>query len=58
MITEMAAGYPEPVLCQGPISTSDSQPGQASTGLAKELVHNPMETLKRALGPTQCYCQG
>ena len=39
MITEMAAGYPGPVLCQGPISASDFQPGQVGTGLAKELVH-------------------
>ena len=40
MITEMAAGYPGPVLCQGPISASDFQPGQAGTGLAKVPVFN------------------
>lgn len=39
MTMEMAAGYPEPVLSQGPIGPSHSQPGQAGIGLAKEFVH-------------------
>ena len=39
MTTEMAAAYPEPVLSQGPIGPSHSQPGQAGIGLAKEFVH-------------------